>query len=57
MRYLLTLPLNFVPGVGTAFFLFYNGQHEGPSNHGRYFQLKGFSKAQREVFITKRRGA
>lgn len=25
MRYLLTLPLNFIPVVGTAFFLGYNG--------------------------------
>jgi hypothetical protein len=26
MRYVLTLPLNFVPVVGTAFFLLYNGR-------------------------------
>jgi len=25
VRYLLTLPLNFIPVVGTAFFLGYNG--------------------------------
>lgn len=57
MRYLLTLPLNFIPGVGTAFFLAYNGQHAGPSHHNRYFQLKGLSKAEREAFVTQRRGA
>jgi len=27
VRYLLTLPLNFIPVVGTAFFLGYNGEY------------------------------
>lgn len=30
VRYLITLPLNFIPGVGTAVFLFLNGQSAGP---------------------------
>lgn len=30
VRYLVTLPLNFIPGVGTAIFLFLNGQSAGP---------------------------
>lgn len=30
VRYLVTLPLNFIPGVGTAVFLFLNGQSAGP---------------------------
>ncbi|KAK4703917.1 hypothetical protein P7C70_g2293, partial [Phenoliferia sp. Uapishka_3] len=57
VRYILSLPLNAIPGVGTAFFLGYNGQHAGPGYHGRYFQLKGFTNAQRDAFVQKRRGA
>lgn len=30
MRYLVTLPLNLVPGVGTAVFLLLNGRKAGP---------------------------
>lgn len=30
VRYIITLPLNFIPGVGTAVFLFLNGQSAGP---------------------------
>ncbi|KAM0789244.1 hypothetical protein ACM66B_000087 [Microbotryomycetes sp. NB124-2] len=56
-RYLITLPLNFIPGVGTAFFLFYNGQRAGPGYHGRYFELKQFDKSKREQFVRERRGA
>lgn len=29
-RYLVTLPLNFIPGVGTAIFLVLNGRKAGP---------------------------
>ncbi|WVN87230.1 uncharacterized protein L203_102407 [Cryptococcus depauperatus CBS 7841] len=57
VRYVLTLPLNFVPVVGTAFFLGYNGLKAGPSFHNRYFQLKGFDMDQRQDFIRKRRGS
>lgn len=73
MRYLLTLPLNFVPVVGTAFFLGYNGESArrclhvskeltaglkaGPGYHARYFQLKGFDKEKRQAAISKRRGS
>ncbi|KZT07247.1 uncharacterized protein LAESUDRAFT_725152 [Laetiporus sulphureus 93-53] len=54
-KYLLTLPLNFVPAVGTALFLMYNGYNEGPGWHSHYFQLKGFSKNQRASFVERRR--
>ena len=57
VRYLLTLPLNFIPVVGTAFFLGYNGYKSGPSYHARYFQLKGMSSEQREKHIEARKGA
>jgi len=55
VRYLVTLPLNFVPVLGTALFVLYNGYRGGPSWHGRYFQLKGLSKNQRTAFVNRRR--
>ncbi|WVQ84119.1 hypothetical protein IAT38_006264 [Cryptococcus sp. DSM 104549] len=57
VRYLLTLPLNLIPVVGTGFFLGYNGLKAGPGYHARYFQLKGFDKEKRQAFVKKRRGA
>lgn len=30
VRYVISLPLNAIPAVGTLFFLFYNGQNAGP---------------------------
>jgi hypothetical protein len=53
----LTLPLNFIPVVGTACFLVINGYKSGPGYHARYFQLKGYSKDQKASAINKRRGA
>ncbi|TFK85674.1 hypothetical protein K466DRAFT_600976 [Polyporus arcularius HHB13444] len=55
VRYLLTLPLNFIPAVGTVLFLLYNGHASGPGWHSHYFELKGFSKNQRAAFVEQRR--
>ncbi|KAI0629389.1 hypothetical protein C8Q77DRAFT_1161552 [Trametes polyzona] len=55
VRYVLTLPLNLIPAVGTVLFLLYNGYNGGPGWHSRYFQLKGFSKGQRGSFVENRR--
>ncbi|KAI5452241.1 hypothetical protein NCC49_000806 [Naganishia albida] len=57
IRYVLTLPLNFIPVVGTVFFLGYNGMKSGPSYHQRYFQLKGWDAQKKKEMIHKRRGA
>lgn len=57
VRYVLSLPLNFIPVVGTVFFLGYNGSKAGPSYHDRYFQLKGYDKEKRKQVINQRRGA
>lgn len=57
VRYVLTLPLNFIPVVGTAFFLGLNGYKSGPSCHSRYFELKGYDKARRQAEIQQRRGS
>lgn len=40
VRYLLQLPLNFIPVVGTAMFIVLQGRRVGPKVHSRYFQLK-----------------
>ncbi|KAI0704512.1 hypothetical protein C8T65DRAFT_653774 [Cerioporus squamosus] len=55
VRYLLTLPLNMIPAVGTVLFLLYNGHTSGPGWHSHYFELKGFSKNQRAAFIEQKR--
>ncbi|ORX41188.1 hypothetical protein BD324DRAFT_613564 [Kockovaella imperatae] len=57
VRYVLTLPLNFIPVVGTAFFLAFNGYKSGPGYHARYFQLKGYDRERRQAAINKRRGS
>ncbi|KAI0773283.1 hypothetical protein BD413DRAFT_472964 [Trametes elegans] len=55
VRYVLTLPLNAIPALGTVLFLLYNGYNGGPGWHSRYFQLKGLTKAQRASFVENRR--
>lgn len=40
IRYLMYLPLNFIPVVGTAIFVILQGKRMGPTAHSRYFQLK-----------------
>ena len=57
IRYLLYLPLNFIPVVGTAIFIALQGKRSGPASHIRYFQLKEWSNRQREVHIEEHRGA
>lgn len=54
IKYLVTLPLNLIPGLGTVAFLILNGQRGGPGWHSRYHQLKGLTKQQRIQFIRER---
>lgn len=50
------LPLNFVPFVGVPLFLLLTGYRAGPLINWRYFQLKQFTRKQRNTFIkTKQR--
>ena len=56
IRYLLFLPLNFIPVVGTIIFIILQGKRNGPAAHTRYFQLKEWSKSQREAWIDQNRG-
>lgn len=56
IRYLLFLPLNFIPIVGTAIFIILQGKRAGPTAHQRYFQLKQWNNRQREAHIEQNRG-
>lgn len=56
-HYLLYLPLNFIPVVGTVMFVLLQGKRSGPLAHQRYFQLKGMSKGSREEWVEKRQAA
>jgi len=51
IRYLLYLPLNIIPVVGTIMFIVLQGRRNGPSAHNRYFQLKQWSSSQRDAYI------
>lgn len=55
IRYLITLPLNIIPVLGTVSFLGINGHRAGPGWHSRYFQLKGFDSSQQKAFVQKHR--
>lgn len=57
IRYLIYLPLNFIPVVGTVIFVILQGRKAGPAAHARYFQLKGMSSHQKEDFIEQRKAA
>lgn len=57
IRYLMYLPLNFIPVVGTAMFVILQGKKAGPAAHSRYFQLKEWNKGQRQRHIEDYRGA
>ena len=57
IRYVLYLPLNFIPVVGTVVFVIVQGKRNGPNAHARYFQLKKWSKSQRQAFITQNEAA
>jgi len=56
IRYLLYLPINFIPIVGTVVFVLLQGKRNGPNAHARYFQLKQWSKSQREKHIEENKG-
>ena len=57
IRYVMYLPLNFIPVVGTAMFVLLQGKKFGPGVHARYFQLKKMSGMQKERYVEERRGA
>ena len=55
VEFVLFLPLNFVPVIGTPIFLILTGYRAGPLHHWRYFKLLGLSKHERQETIGKSR--
>ncbi|MCJ1352588.1 MAG: hypothetical protein MMC33_002572 [Icmadophila ericetorum] len=53
-EFVIFLPLNLVPVVGTPLFLVLTGYRAGPLQHWRYFKLLGFTKAERNDYIRQR---
>jgi hypothetical protein len=53
-EFILFLPLNLIPVVGTPFFLVLTGARAGPFHHWRYFKLLGLTKKERKEAIRKR---
>ncbi|KAI1403119.1 hypothetical protein F4819DRAFT_484907 [Hypoxylon fuscum] len=56
VRYIMYLPLNFIPVVGTVIFILLQGRTRGSSVHGRYFQLKGWSSSQQQDWLERHTG-
>jgi hypothetical protein len=57
IRYIIYLPLNMIPVVGTVLFIFLQARRAGPTAHARYFQLKGWNQSQKEQFVEKKKAA
>ncbi|KAK1768912.1 hypothetical protein QBC33DRAFT_577329 [Phialemonium atrogriseum] len=57
VRYVMYLPLNFIPVVGTVIFIILQGRARGRSSHDRYFQLKRWSSSQKEEWLREHTGA
>ncbi|KAF5024121.1 hypothetical protein F66182_3807 [Fusarium sp. NRRL 66182] len=56
VRYIMYLPLNAIPVVGTVIFILIQGRTRGKGVHGRYFQLKRWSESKREDWLNKNVG-
>ncbi|KZF21753.1 hypothetical protein L228DRAFT_159150 [Xylona heveae TC161] len=57
IEFVLLLPLNFLPVVGTPLFLILTGYRAGPLHHWRYFKFLEFSKSERKAFVRQRQRA
>lgn len=55
LEFILFLPLNFIPYVGTPAFLIVTGARAGPFAHWRYFKLRGLTRKKRNAEIRQRR--
>ncbi|KAK4040728.1 hypothetical protein C8A01DRAFT_35289 [Parachaetomium inaequale] len=56
VRYVMYLPLNFVPVVGTVAFILLRGRSRGDSVHDRYFQLKGWPTSRKSKWLKDHKG-
>ncbi|KAH8884312.1 hypothetical protein GQ53DRAFT_786371 [Thozetella sp. PMI_491] len=57
IRYLMYLPLNFIPVVGTVAFILLQGQHASLLFPRYYFQLKRWSASQKNEWVKQHEGA
>lgn len=51
VRYIIYLPLNFIPIIGTVIFLAIQGRARGKIIHARYFQLKKWSESRQSDWL------
>lgn len=54
-EFVLFLPLNLIPLVGTPLFVILTGYRAGPFHHWRYFKLLGLTRKERKAAIQSRR--
>jgi uncharacterized protein involved in cysteine biosynthesis len=54
IEFIVFLPFNFIPVVGTPVFLILTGYRAGPLQHWRYYKLLGLNKKERQA-VTNRR--
>lgn len=57
IKYLVSIPLNMVPAIGTILFVTLNGRRAGPRFLARYFQLKGYSGQQKDQQVQEKTGS
>ncbi|KAK4133383.1 hypothetical protein BT67DRAFT_450266 [Trichocladium antarcticum] len=57
VRYVMYLPLNFIPVVGTVAFILFRGRSRGDAVHDRYFQLKGWAPPRRSKWLKDHKGS
>ena len=55
LEFIIFLPLNLVPVVGTPMFLLLTGYRAGPLHHYRYFKLLKLTKAEKSGFVKERK--
>jgi len=56
IRYVMYLPLNFIPVVGTVAFILLRGRSRGDAVHDRYFQLKGWPTSRKSKWLKDHKG-
>ncbi|KAI9795454.1 MAG: hypothetical protein M1825_001460 [Sarcosagium campestre] len=54
-EFVLFLPFNLIPVVGTPIFLLLTGRRAGPFYHWRYFALRGLGRKDKKEFVKSRR--
>ncbi|KAL6721384.1 hypothetical protein ACLMJK_000487 [Lecanora helva] len=54
LEFIIFLPLNLIPIVGTPMFLIITGYRAGPLHHWRYFKLLDLTKKEKNRFVKQR---